>query len=418
MRTIENKRLARRIALAAVLSSLVAGAENAKADMLSDILGLRTDVTALTTNVSGLGTTVGGLDADVDALDATVDGLGATLGGLNASVANNSVDILGQGVRIDAVDARLLDQANRLTTLQTGLTGTTDRLGSGLADLRVDLGNLRSSVGGDLAGVRTSLGDLKVGLDRTRVDLDVLSRTDIDSKWRTSIDERISRHDTTISDLRGDTGIHGTRLDAHNEILVRHKDVLNGHETTLTAHEETLADHQTTLGAQQTMLGTHESTLANHQTTLDTHEAALAGHETALGTHTAELGVLRERDAGMIREMDAHRDAIMQNADDVAALGQRMDGGFGRLDEAVADVDRRVDKTQEGVAVALALKSPYVPENKTFALSGGWGNFEGSNAFGVSGGLRANDMVQVDAGIAFGVEDQAVGGRAGATVSW
>jgi hypothetical protein len=68
--------------------------------------------------------------------------------------------------------------------------------------------------------------------------------------------------------------------------------------------------------------------------------------------------------------------------------------------------------------MAMALSSPYVPEDKTFAISGGWGTFEGKNAFGLSGAMRATEYLQFDAGVAYGASTASVGGRMGATLAW
>ena len=54
----------------------------------------------------------------------------------------------------------------------------------------------------------------------------------------------------------------------------------------------------------------------------------------------------------------------------------------------------------------------------TFAMSGGYGNFEGSSAVALSGGLRVSPNVQLNAGLGYGVSHNNMGGRVGVTVSW
>lgn len=384
-------RTARCFALAAAMSTLLASGQGASAGPLEDLaksLGdrvddLDADVTGLQSDVGSLRSGLDGADASIAALAETVDERAAGLSGLADRVAVNEGGLVNvrnlvsaQDLRLDAVEGGVLTQGVRLN--------------SGLGDLRGDLGSLRSSLGNGLADVQVSLGDLRAGLDRTRIDLDVLTRSDLDPAWRTRIDERTARNTTDISVLRRDTDVHAARLDVHNTRL-------DGHDTRL--------DEQ-------------DARIDGHDTTLTRHESTLADHGRTVATHTSQIGALADADARIVGELDAQRDALMANAADVSALDRTMKSGFQRLGDAVAQNSRRINKTEEGVAVALALKSPYVPENKTFALSGGWGNFEGRNAFGVSGGLRAGDMIQLDAGVAVGVEDQAVGGRAGATISW
>ncbi|MGI9481900.1 MAG: hypothetical protein ACR2OR_06040, partial [Hyphomicrobiales bacterium] len=56
----------------------------------------------------------------------------------------------------------------------------------------------------------------------------------------------------------------------------------------------------------------------------------------------------------------------------------------------------RIDEIQEGVAMALALQAPFVPESKDYVLSGRFRNFKGYTALGVSAGVHLGDMVQLD----------------------
>ncbi len=68
--------------------------------------------------------------------------------------------------------------------------------------------------------------------------------------------------------------------------------------------------------------------------------------------------------------------------------------------------------------MAMALDAPYVAPGMTFAMSGGYGNFEGSSAVALSGGLRVSPNVQLDAGLGYGVSHGNLGGRVGVTLSW
>ncbi len=73
---------------------------------------------------------------------------------------------------------------------------------------------------------------------------------------------------------------------------------------------------------------------------------------------------------------------------------------------------------KEGIAMAMALDAPYVPPNSTFAMSGRYGNFEGSSAVSLSGAVRVSPNVQFDVGLAYGVSRSNLGGTAGVTVNW
>ena len=88
-----------------------------------------------------------------------------------------------------------------------------------------------------------------------------------------------------------------------------------------------------------------------------------------------------------------------------------------------AYVDKGLNKAYEGTAIALAISQPVFLPGQTFAVRGGWGDFEGQNAFGVSAaGVVAHNVfgygstVSLDAGI--GAGNSSVAGKAGVTVGF
>ena len=84
---------------------------------------------------------------------------------------------------------------------------------------------------------------------------------------------------------------------------------------------------------------------------------------------------------------------------------------------AVQQYGRAIEENRRGVAMAMAIKAPYVPVNQRFALSVGVGSFEKQEAAALSGAIRANDKVQFDFAIGSGGGSTA-GGRIGFTTSW
>jgi hypothetical protein len=66
----------------------------------------------------------------------------------------------------------------------------------------------------------------------------------------------------------------------------------------------------------------------------------------------------------------------------------------------------------------MALSAPYVPADKTCALSTSLGAFEGSNAMGFKMGFRISADTRLDAGVTYGVDRDPVGGRIGITYAW
>lgn len=96
------------------------------------------------------------------------------------------------------------------------------------------------------------------------------------------------------------------------------------------------------------------------------------------------------------------------------SIGQTMSS----LEQRSQTMSRQIDNNKEGIAMAMALNSPYVPTDRTFAVSTGLGSFEGSQALTASMGYRFNDNTQMDAGITYGFSQNQVGGRIGVTYSW
>jgi hypothetical protein len=94
-----------------------------------------------------------------------------------------------------------------------------------------------------------------------------------------------------------------------------------------------------------------------------------------------------------------------------------------------AYVDTTVHKARqqafEGTAVALAISQPVLLPGQTFAMRGGWGDFEGQTAAGFSAaGVVARDVLgygstlTLDAGVGVGSSFSGIGGKAGVTIGF
>jgi len=96
-----------------------------------------------------------------------------------------------------------------------------------------------------------------------------------------------------------------------------------------------------------------------------------------------------------------------------------------RLASGLDAANRRIDRAEEGVAIALALQQPIFAPGQSFAVRAGWGNFEGENAFGLSGaGIIGRDwfgqgtLVALDGGFGVGANSGVMAGKAGLTFGW
>ena len=88
------------------------------------------------------------------------------------------------------------------------------------------------------------------------------------------------------------------------------------------------------------------------------------------------------------------------------------------LSTSMASLRSQVEDNSEGIAMAMALDTPYVPPSATFAVSGGIATFEGYEAMAVSFGYRVNPNTQIDAGVTYGFDRNQTGARIGVTYAW
>ncbi len=87
------------------------------------------------------------------------------------------------------------------------------------------------------------------------------------------------------------------------------------------------------------------------------------------------------------------------------------------------DLQQGLHKANTGTAIALALGGmANLQPGRRFALSGGWGNFQGNNALGVGAtGLLYDSKsyaVVLNAGVGFGVDTNVVGTRGVVSLQW
>ena len=107
-----------------------------------------------------------------------------------------------------------------------------------------------------------------------------------------------------------------------------------------------------------------------------------------------------------------------------AAGNLATDGGeiFARMGAS----ERQIDKNSEGVALAMALQDPDFVAEETFGIRGGWGNFEGENAFGINfAAVVAHDLIEpgrgrlaLGGGVGIGASKGTVGVRLGGQLTW
>lgn len=94
-------------------------------------------------------------------------------------------------------------------------------------------------------------------------------------------------------------------------------------------------------------------------------------------------------------------------------------------DKLSSGVRDRIDENSEGVAIALALQNPDLVGNESFGMAVNWGGFDSSNALGIAAtGVLGHDLfgggdrLAIAGGVGFGFDQDTVGGRLGAQLTW
>jgi trimeric autotransporter adhesin len=125
-------------------------------------------------------------------------------------------------------------------------------------------------------------------------------------------------------------------------------------------------------------------------------------------------------------------DASGNLASDGGAFQRRIDALGGRIDSLGGALQRQIDalgqrdrELTQGIAMAVALQQPIFHNGQNFAGRFGYGNFGGSNAFGLSvggvisrGAFGPTSTVTLDGGVGYGTSTGAKSFRGGVNFGW
>ena len=199
----------------------------------------------------------------------------------------------------------------------------------------------------------------------------------------------------------------------------------------------------TAAAAAQTTANTGVANAAAAQTTANgAATAAAAAQTTANGATTAAStaqttanGALQRTGGTMTGTINMGGNTITNVAGPVTASDAANKGyvdaqiasltGFGGVQSQIDALGRKDQDLAEGIAIAVALDAPQLRAGQTFAVRGGWGNFEGSNALALTAaGLVASNFAGqgssaiIDVGVGFGTSNNTTATRAGVTIGW
>ena len=115
----------------------------------------------------------------------------------------------------------------------------------------------------------------------------------------------------------------------------------------------------------------------------------------------------------------------MTTAEQEIAQLQQQGGVSAAVQNQINKADQKATTALQGVAIALSVADPVLRGNEVFGLRANFGAFAGQQALGFSaiGVLDQNvfgngEKLAISAGLGIGVNNQNVGGRIGAQLTW
>jgi autotransporter adhesin len=176
----------------------------------------------------------------------------------------------------------------------------------------------------------------------------------------------------------------------------------------------------TALGQSATASGTNSTAVGNGSSAGFANSAAFGNGATATRANQQVFGTANNTYTMSGVASNASRAAQTGPIQVVTSdLNGNLATDNGAIFHFINNFNDHIDRVEQGVAMAMALPGVgFLPDNKRFAINGSWGTFAGSHALAASGAFKITDWVQVDAGVAVGLTQSEVAGRAGVTFAW
>jgi len=166
----------------------------------------------------------------------------------------------------------------------------------------------------------------------------------------------------------------------------------------------------TTTRANQQMFGTTDNTYTMPGITSAASQAAQTG--------TPQLVT---SDAGGNLAARSFASLGLASTTDITNINNQITG----INSQISGLHQRDRELANGIAISMAVAQPVLLSGQSFGLRVGWGNFDSSNAVGISGAgvlsrgyAGPTSSAVLDAGIGVGTDVNVVGGRAGVTFGW
>lgn len=170
----------------------------------------------------------------------------------------------------------------------------------------------------------------------------------------------------------------------------------------------------TSIGVNATNIGTNTTAIGSNTTNIGANSTAIVANTTNIGTNTAALGTNTTNIGANTAAIGGNTTNIGANRSSITAL----ETDLGTLQSSFGNLQETAQANTEGVAMAMAISGGILPDDKSFAISGNLGFFEGESALAVSGSARVSDNLQINAGLGIGLGQNTTGGRVGFTLAW
>jgi len=186
-------------------------------------------------------------------------------------------------------------------------------------------------------------------------------------------------------------------------------------------------DNSTATGTNATAIGPGSSATFANSTAIGNGATATATNQVAIGTATNTYRMPGIASAASLAAQSGPTSFVTSDAAGNLAVSSFNPSSISSLQSQVSSLQGQVlDNRMEarsGTAVALAAGSmPALQPSRKFALSAGYGNFEGANAFAVGATARLYDgksyAVVANAGGGIGLERNVGGGRGSVSIQW
>ena len=315
-------------------------------------------------------------------------GIAAAIGGgtsvdANGNVSNPQLTVQNQtystvATAVGAIDAALASQAATINTVVSNITN----MSQGQRYVRVN------GTGND--AIASGTNSVAIGVNATS------SATNAIAMGTDSLASRGGA--IAIGTTSQATGVNaiaiGTNASATGSVAV-------GVNASASSGGAAFGDNAVATGATSTALGPGAVALAPNSVAIGSGSIASLANTVSMGSPGNERRVTNV--APGVNPTDA------VNVSQLNSLSSGFESQIGRL-------DRRIDNTAGGVAMAMALTGSSLPSDKKVATALNFGTFGGQAAIGISQYFRLANNIVVSGGVA--LQDKQAGGRAGLMMAW